>query len=78
LNNGTEVSQREMLKIIGIFRKNGFKGEYETFERSEENEGEYFVVVTDENTHIKGLFKANLTDGVVSFQHVLNDHNTVA
>lgn len=78
MDNETEVSQKEMLKIIGLFRKNGFKGEYETFERSKEVEGEYFVVVSDENTHIKGLFKANPSKDMVSFQHVLNDHNTVA
>ncbi|GAX08005.1 hypothetical protein IWT5_01156 [Secundilactobacillus silagincola] len=78
MDNETEVSQREMLKIIGLFRKNGFKGEYETFEKSKEETGEYFVVVTDENTHIKGLFKANPSKDMVAFQHVLNDHNTVA
>lgn len=67
-----------MLKIIGIFRKNGFKGEYETFTRSEESEDEFLVVVTDENTHIKGLFKADIAKGLVSFQHVLTDSDTVA
>lgn len=78
MNNETEVSQREMLKIIGLFRKNGFKGEYETFTRSQDDAGEYLVVVIDENTHIKGLFKANPSKDMVSFQHVLNESDTVA
>ncbi|NLR17930.1 hypothetical protein HC026_03220 [Lactobacillus sp. LC28-10] len=67
-----------MLKIIGLFRKNGFKGEYETFTRSKEDANEYLVVVTDENTHIKGLFKANPSKDMVSFQHVLNESDPVA
>lgn len=78
MNNESEVSQREMLKIISVFRKNGFKGEYETFERSKEAEGEYFVVVTDEKSGIKGLFKANVLDGSVAFQYVLDEKQSVA
>lgn len=78
MNNETEVSQREMLKIISVFRKNGFKGEYETFERSKEVEGEYFVVVTDEKSGIKGLFKANILESTVAFQYVLDEKHSVA
>lgn len=67
-----EVTQREMMKIIGLFRKNGFRGEYETFDRGEVQD-EYMVVLTDEKSGVKGLFKVDLGTGSIEFQHVVMD-----
>jgi len=40
----SEIMQRIMIRLIGVFQKNGIKSEYVT------NEGaSYFVVMADEN-----------------------------
>lgn len=68
-----EVSQREMMKIIGLFRKNEFRGEYESFEHGKGGQDEYMVTLTDEKSGVKGLFKADLGTGSIEFQHVVMD-----
>ncbi|WP_461244591.1 hypothetical protein [Secundilactobacillus muriivasis] len=68
-----EVTQREMMKIIGLFRKNSFRGEYESFEHGKGGQDEYMVVLTDEKSGVKGLFKADLGTGSIEFQHVVMD-----
>ncbi|KRK47826.1 hypothetical protein FC96_GL002029 [Secundilactobacillus kimchicus JCM 15530] len=68
-----EVAQRDMMKIIGLFRKNSFRGEYESFEHGDGGQDEYLVTLVDEKTGVKGLFKADLGTGVIEFQHVVMD-----
>lgn len=70
-----EVTQVEMLKIIGLFRKAGFTGEYETFQRVSGTDREFFVVMSNEQG-IKALFKASLMLNAVEFQYVLDDKHT--
>lgn len=59
-----------MMKIIGLFRKNSFRGEYESFAHGEGGQDEYMVILTDEKSGVKGLFKADLGTGSIEFQHV--------
>ncbi|QCZ46842.1 hypothetical protein [Levilactobacillus brevis] len=68
----TEVTQREMMKIIGLFRQAGYQGEYETFQRVSGTDREFFVVMSNEQG-IKALFKASLMLEAVEFQYVLDD-----
>jgi len=70
-----EVTQIEMMKIIALFRKEGFKGEYETFQRVSGTDREFFVVMSNEQG-IKALFKASLMLNAVEFQYVLDDKHT--
>lgn len=70
-----EVTQIEMMKIISLFRKEGFKGEYETFQRVSGTDREFFVVMSNEQG-IKALFKASLMLNAVEFQYVLDDKHT--
>ncbi len=70
-----EVSQIEMMKIIALFRKEGFKGEYESFQRVSGTDREFFVVMSNEQG-IKALFRASLMLNAVEFQYVLDDKHT--
>jgi len=70
-----EVSQIEMMKIIGLFRKEGFKGEYDSFQRVSGTDREFFVVMSNEQG-IKALFRASLMLNAVEFQYVLDDKHT--
>lgn len=70
-----EVTQIEMMKIIALFRKEGFKGEYETFQRVSGTDREFFVVMSNEQG-IKALFRASLMLNAVEFQYVLDDKHT--
>ncbi|MBU7553118.1 MULTISPECIES: hypothetical protein [Lactiplantibacillus] len=49
-----------MIRIIGLFRKQGFKGNYLSFQHVVDEVATYFVVMGDENNWNQGLFKANL------------------
>ncbi|GEO50085.1 hypothetical protein [Lactiplantibacillus pentosus] len=49
-----------MIRIIGLFRKQGFKGNYLSFQHVVDEVATYFVVMGDENNGNQGLFKANL------------------
>jgi len=70
-----EVSQIEKMNIIALFRKEGFKGEYETFQRISGTDREFFVVMSNEQG-IKALFRASLMLNAVEFQYVLDDKHT--
>ncbi|MGX6429736.1 hypothetical protein [Levilactobacillus yonginensis] len=67
-----EVTQLEKMKIIGLFRKEGFSGDYESFQRVSGTDREFFVVMSNEQG-IKALFRASLMLNAVEFQYVLND-----
>lgn len=43
-----DVTQVEMMKIIALFRKEGYKGEYEDFQRVSGTDREFFVVMANE------------------------------
>ena len=73
----TEVTQREMIRIIGLFRKQGFKGNYLSFQHVVDEGATYFVVMGDENNGNQGLFKANLLTGEVAFQYMLDEDHVV-
>ncbi|WP_143462997.1 hypothetical protein [Levilactobacillus enshiensis] len=70
-----EVTQIEMMKIIGLFRKEGFTGEYDSFQRVSGTDREFFVVMSNEQG-IKALFRASLMLNAVELQHVLDDKHT--
>ncbi|GEO70775.1 hypothetical protein [Levilactobacillus acidifarinae] len=70
-----EVTQVEMMKIIALFRKEGFKGEYEDFQRVSGTDREFFVVMANEQG-VKALFRASLMLNAVQFQYVLDDKHT--
>ena len=53
----TEVTQREMIRIIGLFRKQGFKGNYLSFQHVVDEGATYFVVMGDGTTVIKACSK---------------------
>ncbi|RRK09456.1 hypothetical protein D1831_12515 [Lactiplantibacillus garii] len=74
----TEVTQREMIRIIGLFRKQGFKGNYLSFQHVADEGAAYFVVMGDENNGNQGLFKANLLTGEVEFQYMLDEDHVVS
>ncbi|BDZ32026.1 hypothetical protein RA086_12350 [Lactiplantibacillus sp. WILCCON 0030] len=76
--NANEVTQREMVKLIGLFRKNGFKGEYVSFQHVVDEGASYFVVMSDENNGTQGLFKADLVSGTIEFQYMLDKNHAVA
>ncbi|MTV82240.1 hypothetical protein GM612_06185 [Lactobacillus sp. CRM56-3] len=61
-----------MMKIIGLFRQNSFRGEYASFKRGE-TQDHYQVILTDEKSGVKGLFKVDLEAGSIEFQHVVMD-----
>ncbi|WP_260340280.1 hypothetical protein [Levilactobacillus parabrevis] len=64
------------MKIIGLFRKEGYTGgEYETFQRVSGTDREFFVVMSNEQG-IKALFRASLMLNAVEFQYVLVDKHT--
>ena len=73
-----EVTQREMIRIIGLFRKNGFKGEYESFQHVVDEGASYFVVMSDESNGTQGLFKADLLAGTIEFKYMMDENNEVA
>ncbi|AJO75238.1 hypothetical protein ACPZ2A_12630 [Lactiplantibacillus plantarum] len=73
-----EVTQREMIRLIGLFRKNGFKGEYVSFQHVTDEGASYFVVMADENNGTQGLFKADLLSGSIEFQYMLDENHAVA
>ena len=73
-----EVTQREMIRIIGLFRKQGFKGNYLSFQHVVDEGATYFVVMGDENNGNQGLFKANLLTGEVAFQYMLDEDHVVS
>lgn len=73
-----EVTQREMIRIIGLFRKQGFKGNYLSFQHVVDEGATYFVVMGDENNGNQGLFKANLLTGEVTFQYMLDEDHIVS
>jgi len=73
-----EVTQREMIRLIGLFRKNGFKGEYVSFQHVTDEGASYFVVMADENNGTQGLFKANLLNDSIEFQYMVDENHTVA
>ncbi len=73
-----EVTQREMIRIIGLFRKNGFKGEYVSFQHVVDEGASYFVVMADENNGTQGLFKADLLAETIEFQYMLDENHEVA
>jgi hypothetical protein len=73
LDNVATVTQEEMMKLVSLFRKNGFRGEYDTIEHSEAGGDEYNVIMVDEKTGVKGLFTANLAENTINFQHVIVD-----
>jgi len=74
----SEVTQREMIRLIGLFRKNGFKGEYVSFQHVTDEGASYFVVMADENNGTQGLFKADLLSGSIEFQYMLDENHAVA
>ncbi|WP_048000762.1 hypothetical protein [Lactiplantibacillus herbarum] len=74
----SEVTQREMIRLIGLFRKNGFKGEYVSFQHVTDEGASYFVVMADENNGTQGLFKADLLAGTIEFQYMVDENHTVA
>jgi len=74
----SEVTQREMIRLIGLFRKNGFKGEYVSFQHVTDEGASYFVVMADENNGTQGLFKANLLNDSIEFQYMVDENHTVA
>mgnify|MGYP003361740833 FL=1 len=76
--NANDVTQREMVKLIGLFRKNGFKGEYVSFQHVVDEGAAYFVVMADENNGTQGLFKADLLSGTIEFQYMLDENHAVA
>ncbi|ARN93428.1 hypothetical protein CT113_10675 [Levilactobacillus brevis] len=67
-----DVTQIEMMKIIALFRQDGYKGEYESFQRVSGTDREFFVVMSNEQG-IKALFRASLMLNAVEFQYVLDD-----
>ncbi|MFB9768776.1 hypothetical protein [Lactiplantibacillus modestisalitolerans] len=73
-----EVTQREMIRIIGLFRKNGFKGEYLSFQHVADEGAAYFVVMGDESNGTQGLFKANLLTETIEFQYMLDEDHVVS
>ena len=73
----SEVTQREMIRLIGLFRKNGFKGEYVSFQHVTDEGASYFVVMADENNGTQGLFKADLLAGTIEFQYMLDENHAV-
>ena len=76
--NANDVTQREMVKLIGLFRKNSFKGEYVSFQHVVDEGASYFVVMADENNGTQGLFKADLLSGTIKFQYMLDENHAVA
>ncbi|WP_367296076.1 hypothetical protein [Levilactobacillus yonginensis] len=70
-----EVMQLEKMKIIGLFRKEGLSGDYESFQRVSGTDREFFVVMSNEQG-IKALFRASLMLNAVEFQYVLDDKHT--
>ncbi|QMU09145.1 hypothetical protein H3M12_01075 [Levilactobacillus suantsaii] len=61
-----------MMKIIALFRKEGYKGEYEEFQRVSGTDREFFVVMGNDQG-LKALFRASLMLDAVEFQYVLDD-----
>lgn len=66
------VTQKEMMQIIALFRKSGYKGEYEDFQHVSGTDRDFFVVMSNEQG-IKALFRASLMLNAVEFQYVLDD-----
>ncbi|WP_236000726.1 hypothetical protein [Levilactobacillus lanxiensis] len=64
-----------MMKIIGLFRKEGFKGEYDSFQHVSGTDREFFVVMSNEQ-EIKTLFRVSLTLNAAECQYVLDDKHT--
>jgi hypothetical protein len=73
LENSTTVTQEETMKLVSLFRKNGFRGEYASITHSKTGGEDYAVVMVDAKTSVKGLFSANLADNRINFQHVIVD-----
>ncbi|AYJ39781.1 MULTISPECIES: hypothetical protein [Lactiplantibacillus] len=73
-----EVTQREMVRIINQFRKQGFKGTYVNFQHVVDEEASYFVVMSDENNSNQGLFKIDLLSGDIVFQYMLDENHAVS
>jgi len=42
-----EVTQKEMMKIIALFRQEGYKGEYEEFQHVSGTDRDFFVVMSN-------------------------------
>ncbi|MCW3778806.1 hypothetical protein ACFQ2P_07420 [Levilactobacillus namurensis] len=61
-----------MMQIIALFRKSGYKGEYEDFQHVSGTDRDFFVVMSNEQG-IKALFRASLMLNAVEFQYVLDD-----
>lgn len=73
-----EVTQREMIRIISQFRKQGFKGNYINFQHVVDEGATYFVVMGDDNNHNQGLFKIDLLSGEIAFQYMLDENHAVS
>ncbi|MBO2714295.1 hypothetical protein DW673_09865 [Lactiplantibacillus plantarum] len=73
-----EVTQREMVRIISQFRKQGFKGNYINFQHVVDEGATYFVVMGDENNRNQGLFKIDLLNGKIAFQYMLDENHAVS
>ena len=54
-----EVTQREMIRAIRLFHKQGFQGNYLSFQHMGDEVAVYFVAMGNENNNNQGLFKAN-------------------
>lgn len=67
-----DVTQIEMMKIIALFRQDGYQGDYESFQRVSGNDREFFVVMSNEKG-IKALFRASLMLNAVEFKYLLDD-----
>lgn len=67
----TTVTQEETIKLVSLFRKNGFRGEYAGITHSKTGGDTYTVVMVDAKTSVKGLFSANLATKTINFQHVI-------
>lgn len=74
----SEVTQREMVRIISQFRKQGFKGNYLSFQHVADEGASYFVVMGDENNGNQGLFKIDLLTGKIAFQYMLDEDHVVS
>ena len=61
-----------MMKIMALFHKEGFKGEFEDFQRVSGTDREFFVVMSNEQG-LKALFRASLMLNAVEFQYMLDD-----
>lgn len=73
MGNLATVTPAETMKLVSLFRKNGFRGEYASIARCETGSEDYTVVMVDAKTSVKGLFHASLADHTIQFQHVITN-----